>query len=246
MDASFADREDKQSTIGYVTHWCGGPLHWKTKKSGTVALSTTEAEYIGESFCAREIVYARQLLDSFGITQTGPAIVYGDNEAALKLASIPGISELSKHIQIKYHFVRECQENRALELHHVGTLNNVADILTKGITMKDKFARLRMLVGMTTPSQMLRFTRDRSYAWLLPTKQPTEPISRRQFVTVPGPGFKKTFIQPINEYLADKRLAQVKPIAECKTLHVDKVDVNCVWTAPSGFDAWTHPRAEWL
>jgi len=84
-DSSYADQSERKSTLAYVTLIDGGPMHWKTKRSKAQALSTTEAELMAMSLCAREIADDRNVLDSVHQTQLEPTLMYGDNQAALKM-----------------------------------------------------------------------------------------------------------------------------------------------------------------
>jgi len=220
VDASYADQEDMKSTVGYVTQVEGGPLQWKTKRTGKIATSTTEAEYVGQTYCAKELVSERMLLESVGQTQTAPTVLYGDNEAALKLATKEGLSDLTKHIRVRYHFIRETIRDGEINLKHVSSVNNVADILTKGLTMRDRFARLRLMLGMATPESLGTIVEDLVQAKLEVKKVPTEvsSLSRKGFV-VHKLGFNKSVPVPINQHLAQKqaglrREAKVSPARE--------------------------------
>lgn len=235
VDASYADQEDMRSTIGYVTQVEGGPLHWKTKKTGKIATSTTEAEYIGQAYCAKEIVSERMLLESIGQTQNSPTLVHGDNEAALKLATKEGISELTKHIKVRYHYIREAIQDNEITLKHVGSLNNVADILTKGITMKDRYCRLRKLLGMSTPHDLASITEDMIKAYTEVKEGPNEEkVLKKKGMVVVRKGFVPVPV-PINEYLyqsqkAVRRSTQVPAARESVEIAASE---TCVKTTKS-------------
>jgi hypothetical protein len=88
----------------------GGAISWQSKLQPTVAQSTTEAEYIAASAAAREGVYLRHLLSDLGFEQQEPTIVYEDNTGAIALAENPVHHSRTKHIDIRFHYIRECVE----------------------------------------------------------------------------------------------------------------------------------------
>jgi hypothetical protein len=79
VDADWAgDIETRRSHTGYVLMLNGGPVSWKSRRQDSVALSTSEAEYMAASLCGQEVVYIRSILRDFGVTQTQPKLVYED------------------------------------------------------------------------------------------------------------------------------------------------------------------------
>lgn len=135
VDASWGDCLDtRRSTTGYLFKAWGGAIAWKSKRQTTTALSTAEAEYMGLSDAAKESKWLRQLLGELGIEPERPFPIYSDNEAAVNLSKNPVQHERSKHIDIRYHFVREQQEDGTLQVSRVSSKNNVADIMTKPTT----------------------------------------------------------------------------------------------------------------
>jgi hypothetical protein len=198
-DSSYAEQDGAKSRLGMILFLNGGLLKSRTKKSNHVALSTMQAEYFALAECAKDIAYVRRLLDSIGFTQTDPTILHGDNESALKLAVKEGISELSRHIQTRYHYIRECIQLGSISLKYVNTNFNVADLLTKGITEPNKFARLRMLLGITTSERLLNFHEDLLNAQDDKTLNHEKKYKRKGTVTI-HQNFKP-ILQPINDYL---------------------------------------------
>jgi len=91
----------------------GTAISWKSKKQRVVALSSTEAEYIGTSEATREAIWLQRLLYELIESDqlTYPQLLFVDNQAAIKLTENPRFHERTKHIDIKYHFVREVYEN---------------------------------------------------------------------------------------------------------------------------------------
>jgi len=101
------DRNDRKSTAGYVFTIGGTGISWKSKKQPVVALSSTEAEYIGRAEATREAIWLQRLLHE--LTQsdkpTNPQLLFVDNQVAIKLTENSRFHERTKHIDIKYHFV---------------------------------------------------------------------------------------------------------------------------------------------
>ena len=120
---------------------------WRSKKQNTVAHSTTEAEYVTLSFAARQSIWVNRGLSHLGIN-TKP-VIYGDNTASIKLTSNQGVSDQTKHIDVRHHHIRELVEQREIEIGQVGTKDNIADICTKGLT-RDVFEDMLVKLGMET------------------------------------------------------------------------------------------------
>ena len=131
-DTSWADSvTDWKSTTGFVILLCGAPIAWQTKKQATVALSTAEAEYFALVAAAREVLWTRALLAELNYAQDS-TLVYNDNQACLASIRNPGSHhQRLKHVDIKYHFLREVVQDGTLALDYISTSDNLADILTK-------------------------------------------------------------------------------------------------------------------
>jgi hypothetical protein len=127
-----ADALDRKSVTGVVARVGGkGPYMWKSKKQSTVALSTTEAEYMALTKGCQEALWMRRLLRDIGHKQKTPTIIYEDNQGCIELAKNPKHHERTKHMDIKYHFVREKVENKEVKLVYIETNKQLADCLTK-------------------------------------------------------------------------------------------------------------------
>ena len=85
----------------------GGPVSWKSKKQSSVVLSTAEAEYMALASSAQEAVWMRQLSSEIGIEYTKPVIIYEDNQSAIAMTKNPQFHGRTKHIAIKYHYIRK-------------------------------------------------------------------------------------------------------------------------------------------
>ena len=142
-DANFArDIDTRRSTSGFIFMLAGAPISWQSRAQATVALSSTEAEYIALAGAAQEAIWFLQVLREFTFAITAPVLIYEDNQSTIKLVQNPVFHKKSKHVDIKYHFARELVENRTLAVQYVSTVENVADIFTKPLAFKE-FTTLR-------------------------------------------------------------------------------------------------------
>jgi len=99
------------------------------------ALSSTEAEYIALSLCARDVIWSRNMMAQLGFNQINPTRIYEDNASCIKIAEsrkqLPG----TKHVSIRYHFIRYQIEAGEVSLHQISTKEMTADSLTKALPL---------------------------------------------------------------------------------------------------------------
>ena len=145
------DRDDRKSTGGYAFLLAGGAISWSSKKQPTVALSTTEAEYMAVSQGTREAIWLRRLLHELGFGAAGPVRIFNDNLGCVALTRNAVYHARTKHIDIQHHFVREKVECQEVDVRSVGTDGMVADIMTKGLG-KPKHVAFSSLLGLTDMS----------------------------------------------------------------------------------------------
>ncbi|KAG7529891.1 hypothetical protein FFLO_05339 [Filobasidium floriforme] len=130
-DASWANLTDRKSMGGYIFTMAGGPISWNAKKQAIVARSSTEAEYIALDSTLREAIWWRSFTTELGMGSDEPTLLYEDNQACIKLAQNPIAHARSKHIDVKYHAIREAVESKAVTLQYLSTSDMVADCMTK-------------------------------------------------------------------------------------------------------------------
>jgi KUP system potassium uptake protein len=108
----------------------GGAISWSSKRQPTVAVSTTEAEYMAAAHAVKEALWLRKLLSDFQLDQ-GTMTIKADNQSAIKVMKNPVLSSRSKHIDIIYNFARERVARREVKFEYVRTEHMLADALTK-------------------------------------------------------------------------------------------------------------------
>ena len=167
-DASYAVHSDRKSHSGYTLHIGrnSGSLYSFSKKQPVVALSSTEAEFVASAEAAKMIVWARLLLHDLGFPQQSPTILYQDNQSTIKLLTDDSYRARSKHIDVRFHFIRELVNERILEPVYLPTEDMTADILTKTLGPR-LFLRLRpRLLGAVNlpPSERT----SASFVWRFP------------------------------------------------------------------------------
>jgi hypothetical protein len=122
-------------------------ISWYNRKQRSVALSSAEAEYMAASQASCEAIWLRKILVDLFDTKLDPTTIYCDNQSCIKLSENPVFHDRSKHIEIRYHFIRDRVQKGAVKLQYVSTNEQVADILTKGLP-KGKFEYFREKLGV--------------------------------------------------------------------------------------------------
>ena len=129
--------ESRRSTTGYcfTVNKYGSAISWKSMRQPTVALSSTEAEYMGLSACTQEALYLKQLCKEIDPTFviTEPIIIYEDNQCAIALVENPVHHQRTKHIDIRFHFIRDQVTNSCINVQYLQTKEMIADCLTKPV-----------------------------------------------------------------------------------------------------------------
>ena len=149
-DADWAGyKADRRSTSGFVFSLGSGAISWSSKKQPTVALSSTEAEYRGAAVAACEAVWLKRILKDLGVPITAPIRIHCDNMSSIHLARNPVFHARTKHIEVHYHFIRERVQAGEIDLQHVSTNLQVADIFTKALGI-DKLGQFTLGLGLTS------------------------------------------------------------------------------------------------
>ena len=153
-DADWAgDMDDRHSTTGNLFLVSGGAVSWLSRKQPVVALSKTEAEYVSLSTTTQEAVWLRRLLSEIKAIPATPTVIKEDNQGTIAVAKNPISHARTKHIDIKFHYVREALQDELVEIFYCPTELMAVDILTKPLT-RNCFETLRLLMGLKDlPSQ---------------------------------------------------------------------------------------------
>lgn len=152
VDSDFAgDPDDRKSTTGYIFMFGTGAIAWSSKKQPIVTLSSTEAEYVAATSGACQAVWLQRILAHMKAEQKEATILYCDNSSAIKLSKNPVFHGRSKHIHVRFHFLRELVEKGDIKLQHCKTEEQSADIFTKPLKTA-AFMYLRSKIGIMSES----------------------------------------------------------------------------------------------
>ena len=147
-DAYLAgDNSDRKSTSGFCFTMGSGLISWKSCKQSCVALSTAEAEYVSLSLAAQEAIWLRKLLIDLNFCVDDPILIYEDNQSTICLAKSNRNHSRSKHIDVKFNFIRDVINDKKMLVEYCPTSDMVADIFTKGLSA-ERFNMLRSRLGM--------------------------------------------------------------------------------------------------
>lgn len=147
-DSDYArDLDDRKSTSVYVFLLNGAAVCWSSRKQSIVTLSSTEAEYVAATSSACHCVWLKGLLQELNVLAGGCVNIMCDNSSAIKLSRNPIMHRRTKHIDIRYHYLRNLTNDGVIKLVFCGTNDQVADIMTKPIKL-DQFEKLRKSLGV--------------------------------------------------------------------------------------------------
>ena len=139
-----ADIDKRRSCTGYVVNMSGGAISWCSQRQSIVALSSTEAEYIALSTTVREIIWLQQLSGECD-RKKHTVVTHCDNQSAIDLGEIEAYRPRTKHIDIRFHHIRDRVQKGTIELEYTATERMIADSLTKPVTKeKTQFCRIGM------------------------------------------------------------------------------------------------------
>ncbi|MCI23952.1 copia-type polyprotein [Trifolium medium] len=146
-DSDYAsDLDDRKSTYGYVFMLGSSSISWSSKKQAIVTLSTTEAEFVAAASCACQGIWLRRILEQLGQAQKC-TVINCDNSSSIKLSKNPVMHGRCKHIDVRYHFLRDLTKEGVVKLNHCSSIEQVADIMTKPLKL-ETFCNLRDKLGV--------------------------------------------------------------------------------------------------
>jgi hypothetical protein len=147
-DSDYAeDVDDGKNTSGYVFLLSEGPVSWSSKKQPVVASSTIEIEFVAAASCACQGVWMRRILEKLGHSQGKCTTVLCDNSSTIKLSKNPVMHGHSKHIDVRFHFLRDLTKDGVIKLKHCVIQEQVADIMTKPLKI-NVFLKLHESMGV--------------------------------------------------------------------------------------------------
>eukprot|EP00253_Pinus_taeda_P034217 PITA_34217 len=142
-DADWARSvDDRKSTSGGAFYMGFRLVSWFSKKQSSIVLSTSEAEYVATASCCTKLLWMMQTLQDIQITCTPPISILCDNTSAISISKNPITHSKTKHIPIKYHFLREQVLEQKVKLEYVPSKEQAANIFTKPLP-KETFEYLR-------------------------------------------------------------------------------------------------------
>lgn len=152
VDADMAgDVDSRKSTSGYLITFAGGAVSWQSRLQKCIALSTTEAEYIAITEGCKEILWMKKFLQELGQNQES-YVLHCDSQSAIHLSKNSTYHSRSKHIDVRYHWIRDVLENKLLKVEKVHTNENGADMMTKPLS-KEKTEFCKHAAGLAaTPN----------------------------------------------------------------------------------------------
>ncbi|XP_047318070.1 secreted RxLR effector protein 161-like [Impatiens glandulifera] len=149
FDSDFAgDIDDQKSRIGFVIFMGSNIISWSSKKQTIVSLSSCEDEYVTMITCACHAIWLRIMLKEIGLLENEVTTIFVDNKSAQALAKNHVFYDRSKHIDTRYHFIRESITKKDIRLQYVKYVDQVLDIFTKPLEVVF-FNRIRSMLGIT-------------------------------------------------------------------------------------------------
>lgn len=138
---------DRKSTTGTAFHLGSGVVTWLSKKQDIVALSSTEAEYIALCAACCQGIWINRVLGDCGVRIEEPIVIYCDNKSCIAVAKNPVLHRRAKHIDVKYHYIRDLVSSDEVHLQFCSSTDQLADVFTKCLDVQ-KFVQFREQLGV--------------------------------------------------------------------------------------------------
>jgi len=142
-----ADAVERRSTGGMAFYLNENLVTWCSQKQKTVSLSSCESEFMAATAAAKQALWLRNLISEITREKPKTVTLFVDNNSAIALMKNPVFHGRSKHIDLKYHFIRECIERGQIVVRRVGTEEQKADVLTKSMAAV-KLSVMTHLIGV--------------------------------------------------------------------------------------------------
>ena len=144
------DIDSRKSTSGYLIKFAGGAVSWQSRLQRCVALSTTEAEFIAITEACKELLWMKKFLQELGFSQD-KYLLFVDSQSAIHLGKNSTFHSKSKHIDVRYHWIRDALDAKLLELAKIHIDDNGADMMTKALP-RGKFEACCEVAGLAVLS----------------------------------------------------------------------------------------------
>jgi hypothetical protein len=159
-DANWAaDKDTRKSVSGHAIYYSGALISWKSKTQQCTTLSSTESEYVALSSCVNEMEHIYNVLTSFDVEVDLPMVVYVNNTGAISLSNNWSTGSRTKHIDLRYHYIRELVEQGIIEVKFVRSEDNTSDIFTKNLR-QILFEKHQKTLGVGPPEREKEGVRD--------------------------------------------------------------------------------------
>ena len=153
-DSNYAgDLDDRRSTSGSVFMMGTTAVSWASKKQPVVSLSATEAEYIAAASCACQCIWLRRILKHLGLGENEATKILCDNNSTIQLSKNPVLHGRSKHIAVRFHFLRDLVNEQVVQLKYCNTNEQVADVMTKAVKL-DQYEKFRHMLGVVEVTEI--------------------------------------------------------------------------------------------
>lgn len=139
--------EDRRSTSGYAFILSDAAVAWSSRKQPIVTLSTTEAEFVADAACTCQLVWMKRILKRISYNGGASPTIFCDNSSTIKLEKNPVMHGKSKHIDVRFHFLRDLVNEGTVQLKFCGTQDQIADVFTKPLKL-ETFQELRKKLGV--------------------------------------------------------------------------------------------------
>jgi hypothetical protein len=147
-DANWGEnRTDRKSTTGYICQVFSSTISWSSRRQSVVATSTTESEFYALAETVKEIKWLKSLLNDFDIFIEQPIPIHIDSQSCMKMVENEKFSNRTKHIDVRYHFVKDELEKQTISLTYEPSETNIADMLTKPLR-STKISQLREIANI--------------------------------------------------------------------------------------------------